>query len=247
MIRALIIDDEPAALSGMESILKLFCPDVEVIGFGTGVADGLKQIKELKPQLVFLDIELGDGRGFDILEQLGDVDFSVIFVTAFDHYAIKAFRLSAIDYLLKPVDPDELIAAVNKAKQAALPPNYTHLVKDYRQSEQTKIGVPDSRETIYLDFSEIIRMESSNNYTFIHRMNHRPMLISKTIKSFEEVLPENVFIRCHQRHIVNMNHVRSYVRNDAAHLVMPGDEKIPISRANRSKVDQLLKWKFPSV
>jgi two-component system LytT family response regulator len=246
MIKALIIDDEPSALRGLESILKLFCPGVQVIGFGTGVSDGLEQIKQLKPELVFLDIELGDGTGFDILQQVGNTNFSVIFVTAFDHYAIKALRVNAVDYLLKPVDPDELIAAVSKVKQPAQT-DYGNLLKTYQQDEFTKIGVPGSRETIYIELSDIIRMESSNNYTFIHCINSKPMLISKTIKSFEGLLPEGVFIRCHQRHIVNLNYVRSYVRNEGAHLVMNDDDKIPISRANRSKVDHLLKRKFPSV
>jgi two-component system LytT family response regulator len=245
MIRALIIDDEPAAQSGLESILKLFCPEVKIIGFGNGVSNGITQIKELKPELVFLDIELSDGTGFDLIEQLGEINFSIIFVTAFDHYAIKALRLNAVDYLLKPVEPDELVAAVGKAKQPSKT-NYTNLVKDYQQGEYKKIGVPGSRETIYLDLADIIRMESSNNYTFIHCVNTKPKLISKTIKSFETLLPEDIFIRCHQRHIVNLNHVRSYVRNEGAHLVMDGDEKIPISRANRAKVDHLLKKKFPS-
>lgn len=246
MIRALIIDDEPAAQSGLESILKLFCPQVKVLGVGNGVADGLVKIRSLKPDLVFLDIELGDGKGFDILEQVEDVNFSVIFVTAFDHYAIKAFRLNAVDYLLKPVDPDELIAAVEKTGQTKKT-DYTPLLREVRQADLSKIAVPGSKETIYIELGDIIRMESDNNYTYIHRLNQRPMLVSKTIKSFEGLLPETSFIRCHQRHIVNLNHVRSYVRNEAAHLVMmPDDEKIPISRANRSKVDQLLKWKFPS-
>lgn len=245
MIKALIIDDEPAALSGLESILKLFCPEVQVIGYGTSVSHGLEQIKALKPELIFLDIELKDGTGFNILERVEEIDFSVIFVTAYDHYAIKALRLNAVDYLLKPVDPDELIAAVSKVKQP-VQIDYSNLLEDLHQSEFTKIGVPGSRETVYLELTEIVRMESSNNYTYIHCVNSKPMLISKTIKSFEGLLPETVFIRCHQRHIVNLNHVSSYVRNEGAHLVM-GGEKIPISRANRSRVDHLLRKKFPSV
>jgi len=246
MIKALIIDDEPAAVSGLDSILKLFCPEVQLAGTGTSVSHGIEQIKSLKPELVFLDIELKDGSGFDLLKRIGEIDFSVIFVTAYDHYAIKALRLNAVDYLLKPVDPDELVNAVSKVRKPTQV-NYGNLLKDVQEGEFTKIGVPGLRETVYLDLTDIIRMESSNNYTFIHCVNARPMLISKTIKSFEGLLPEAVFIRCHQRHIVNVNHVSSYVRNEGAHLVMDGDQKIPISRANRSRVDHLLRKKFPSI
>lgn len=246
MIRTLIVDDEPEALRGMESLLKLFCAQVNVLGLATGVADALKQIKELKPELVFLDIELKDGTGFDILEQVSDRSFSTIFVTAFDHYAIKALRFNAMDYLLKPVDPDELVASVAKIRQEAAP-DYSHLLKSHRHGEFTKIGVPGSKGTIYLELSDIIRMESSNNYTFIHCANSKPLLISKTIKSFEGILPEDMFIRCHQRHIINLNYVRSYVRNDGAYLLIEGNSEIPISRANRAKVEKQLGRKFPSL
>lgn len=246
MIKALIIDDEPASLSGLESLLKLFCPTVNVIGVANSVESGVAQIRVLKPDLVFLDIELRDGTGFDILDQAGHSGFSVIFITAYDHYAVKAFRLNAADYLLKPVDPDQLVAAVSRIKQP-VQPDYTSLVNGYKQGEFTKIGVPGLGETIYLELSDIIRMESSNNYTYIHCVNARPMLISKTIKSFEELLSGSNFIRCHQRHIINLDYVRSYLRNEGTHLLMDGNEKIPVSRANKSRVDSLLKKKFPSI
>lgn len=246
MIKALVVDDEPEALRGLASLLKLFCPEVEVVGLAASVSEALQRIKELRPELVFLDIELKDGTGFDILEQVAERNFSTVFVTAFDHYAIKALRFNAMDYLLKPVDPDELAAAVAKVKQGGVP-DYTHLLKGHRQGEFTKIGVPGSKGTIYLELTDIIRMESSNNYTFIHCLLSKPLLISKTIKSFEGILPDDLFIRCHQRHIINLNYVRSYIRNDGAHLVIEGGTEIPISRANRSRVEKQLGRKFPSL
>ena len=246
MIKALIVDDEPQALKGLDSLLKLFCPDVEVIGFAESVKSAVEQIKELKPSLVFLDIELKDGTGFDVLSKVDEKNFATIFVTAFDQYAIKALRLHAIDYLLKPADPEELIASVNKVKQHEAP-DYTHLLDARSTGKFTKIGVPGSKGTIYLELKEIVRMESSNNYTYIYSFNTKPLLISKTIKLFEEILPEEFFIRCHQRHIVNIHFVKSYIRAEGAYLLLANNTQIPISRANRSKVDQVLGRKYPSL
>jgi len=246
MIKALIVDDEPEALRGLDSLLKLFCPDVEVIGFAASVTGAIKQITELKPNLLFLDIELKDGTGFDVLAAVPEKNFSTIFVTAFEHYAIKALRLNAMDYLLKPADPEDLMAAVSKVREQETP-DYTHLLDARTTGKYTKIGVPSSKGTVYLELEDIVRLESSNNYTYIYCLNAKPLLISKTIKLFEEILPESFFIRCHQRHIVNLHYVRSYVRADGAYLLLEDNNQIPISRANRSKVDQLLGRKYPSL
>jgi len=245
-MRALLVDDEPAAIKGLESLLNLFCPDIKIIGVANSVNEALNQINLLAPELIFLDIEMKDGNGFDVLERTQNQNFSTIFVTAFDQYAIKALRMHAMDYLLKPIDPDELVAAIERViKHGA--PDYKPLIESNTTKTFKKIGVPGSRGTTYIELDTICRLESSNNYTYIYCGETKPILISRTIKSFEELLPEGQFIRCHQRHIVNLDKVHAFERNDGAHLLMKDGAQIPISRANRSLVDKLLIARFPSL
>ncbi len=245
-MRTILVDDEPTALKGLDSLLQIFCPEIKVVGTASSVAEALVQIKNLQLALVFLDIEMKDGNGFDVLERSEIQNFSTIFVTAFDQYAIKALRLHAIDYLLKPIEPDELVAAIERAKNIEIP-DYKPLIESNKTKHFTKIGVPGRSGTTYIELNNICRLESSNNYTFIHCIDDKPILISRTIKSFEELLPETQFIRCHQRHIVNLDKVQAFERNDGAHFLMKDGSQIPISRANRSLVDKLLIARFPSL
>lgn len=246
MIKAVIIDDEPEAVRGLESLLKLFCPEVEVLGKADSVKKGIQEIIKLKPELVFLDIELKDGLGFDVLDQLPERKFATIFVTAFDHYAIKALRLNAMDYLLKPVDPDELIASVSRIKKDEFP-DYSNLIAGNHTGKFTKIGVPSWNGTIYIELNSIIRMESSNNYTYIHCLDAKPLLVSKTLKLFEEMLQEENFVRCHHSHIVNIQYVMSYERGENAQLTLQDKTIVPVSRAKKLLIETALAKSYPSL
>ncbi len=246
MIKAVIIDDEPEAIRGMSSLLELFCPEIQLIGTANSVKEGITTILESEPNLVFLDVQMKDGNGFDLLGGLQQRNFHTIFVTAHDRYAIKALRFNAMDYLLKPVDPEELVQAVNRLKHSDLP-NYTHLLEGAESGNFDRIAVPDSKGTNYIALKQICRLEASNNYTYIHLLNDKPRLVSKTIKSFEELLPEDVFIRCHQSHIVNIQYVVSFERTENAQLTLQDKTIIPVSRAKRPGIEAALAKRYPSL
>jgi two-component system LytT family response regulator len=245
-MNAVIIDDEPEAIRGMSSLLELFCPEIHLIGMAKSVKEGISTIMKLEPDLVFLDVQLKDGNGFDLLAGILQRNFHTIFVTAHDRYAIKALRFNAMDYLLKPVDPEELVQAVNRAKQSEQP-NYTYLLEGAESGNFDRIAVPDSKGTNYIALKQIFRLEASNNYTYIHLLNDKPRLVSKTIKSFEELLPEDVFIRCHQSHIVNIQYVVSFERTENAQLTLQDKTIIPVSRAKRSGIEAALVKRYPSL
>jgi|JI10StandDraft_1071094.scaffolds.fasta_scaffold92813_2 two-component system LytT family response regulator len=246
MIKTILIDDEPEALRGMESMLGIFCPMLEIIGKAHSVSSGLFEIQQLRPDLIFLDIAMRDGTGFELLEKCKERNFATIFVTAYDQYAIKALRMNAMDYLMKPVDPDELCAAVERVKNKPLP-EYNHLLSAYANNQFTKIGVPNSKGVTYLEINNIVRLESSNNYTYIHTKGQKAILVSRTIKSFESLLPADKFVRCHQRHIINLDLVLSLERTDGTHILMGDGTVVPISRANKTHMDNLLSKRFPTL
>lgn len=246
MIRTLLIDDEPEALRGLESMLGIFCPVVEIIGKANSVGRAVHEIQNLKPDLIFLDIAMRDGTGFELLEKCKERNFSTVFVTAYDQYAIKALRMNAMDYLMKPVDPDELCAAVVRVKNKPVP-QYTHLLNSYATNQFTKIGVPGYKGTTYIDIDSIVRLESSNNYTYIYCGGQKPLLVSRTIKSFEGLLPSDRFVRCHQRHIVNLEMVHSIERNGGTNILMKDNTSVPVSRANKAIMDSLLSKRFPTL
>ncbi len=243
MITTVLIDDEHESLDGLASLLSLFCPTIKITGTANNIAQGIKVIRAQKPQLVFLDVEMPGGTGFDILEQVTGLKFAVIFTTAFDHYAIKAIRMSALDYLLKPIDPDELIAAVEKAKDAIqknIFPQGQDMIDGHKFWQLHKIAVPGPEGTEYILLQDIIRLEASNNYTFLYAANKKPILISKTIKSFEGTLPGEQFLRCHQSHIVNIFHVKKFVRTENRSYLVIGADNIPVSRSFKPVVVEKL-------
>lgn len=245
-ITALLVDDEPEAIRGLQETLSIFCPDIEVIDTASSVKEGADKVREHGPALVFLDIQMRDGLGFDLLEQVSQRTFSTIFVTAHDQYALRALRMNAMDYLLKPVDTDELVAAVDRVRSVSGHPDYSHLLLSHARGSFTKLGVPGSRGTTYIELDDIVRLESSNNYTYIHFTNTKPMLVARTIKSFAEMLPER-FVRCHQRHIIGMDHVKELVRSENSFVILTDGTEVPVSRANKSLVEQSLRGRFPSL
>ncbi len=242
-LKAAIVDDVALARETLKEDLATYCPDVEIIGEADGVVTGSKLLKQINPDVVFLDIQLQDGSGFDILEILGDISFQVIFTTASDAFAIKAFKFSAIDYLLKPVDPDELMEAVNKLSKANIPQqnSYDLLLNTVKEKTLPKRMALHTLEKIHVtEISDIVRCESNGNYTTFFFKNGQKLLVTKTLKEYDQLLSEHKFARVHQSHLINSHQIKEFVKVDGGYLVMHDGSKVPVSMRKKSVVMKLL-------
>lgn len=244
MLKTLIVDDEHHVREMLTGILQSFCPDVEVVGQAEDVSGAVSLIKELKPDLVLLDIQLPDGSGFDALKAFGKIDFSVIFVTAYDEYAVKAFRCSAIDYILKPVNIDELVDAVEKVRESVANKNLGEKISVFlnnlsNNSYDEKKIVLKTQESIHIvRVSTIIRCESFHNYTEFYISGAKKLVVSKTIKEYETLLSGFGFFRAHQSHLVNINYINRFDKIDGGYLVLTDGAHIPVAKR---KKDELLR------
>ena len=245
-ITAIIVDDERNNCENLKELLSKYCPEIEVVGIAHSAEGGIESISRLKPALVFLDIQMQGGSGFDLLEQLKRISFEVIFVTAFDQYAIRAIRFCAIDYLLKPVDILELQSAVSRAANKILQrePNLslTNLLENRNpEKDDLKIALPTAERILFVQVSEIIRCLGDNNYTTVYLKSGESVLVSKTLKEYEELLGDKGFLRVHQSHLINHNYIRSYEKQDGGFLKMTDGVSVPISRQRKQHVLQQLK------
>jgi two-component system LytT family response regulator len=234
--RALIVDDEVNARQALNNLLKMYCQDIEVVAEAHGVKDGCTKLIELKPDLVFLDIRLSDGTGFDLLKKTTGQNFRVIFVTAYDQYALNAIRLSAVDYLLKPINPTELVQAVVKAInllehddafKTKIKVLEDHIAPSGGQIKRIILNTSNSMHVV--DINNIIRCESDENYTYFITNDDQSILVSKTLKEFDELLTPNGFCRVHQSHLVNMYQVSSYEKGPGGMIIMKNKDKVPVS------------------
>lgn len=244
MIQAIIIDDEPHCIDWLGNLLCNEYQDrIEVTGTGNTVNEGIKLISNLHPELVFLDVQIGDKTGFDLLRQLNERSFDVIFTTAYDKYAIQAIKFSAIDYLLKPVDKDELELAVNKLfveisrKTTAAKMNTLLHNLERKNDGLKKIMVPINTGFELVNVSDIIRCESHINYTTFHLKGNRKILVAKTLKEFEELLSDYNFFRIHNSHLVNLSSVKSYRKGKGGSVILSDETEIEVS--SRRKDDFL--------
>jgi two-component system LytT family response regulator len=228
MVRALLIDDEQSTINVLQVLLRQYAPEITDIHTAVGSAAGLEKIIQLQPQIVFLDIEMPGMNGFQLLEQLKEQFFEVVFVTAFDHYAIKALRYSALDYLLKPVDITELQNAVyrfmkkvaNPAAGSTKPYIENFLYNLKQETDNTfRLAIPSQDGARFYFPKEIIRCEAIGNYTRFYFSNEKPLLSSKTLKDYEDLLKEKKFLRVHRTHLVNQEFIRSISSNHELHLV----------------------------
>jgi len=243
-MRAILIDDEIQAREALKKILEETCYDITIIAEAGTLENARQVINKNKADIVFLDIALPDGYGFDLIPQLRDLGIKVIFVTAHNEYALKAFRVSAVDFLLKPLDPLELFSAIDKVRHVV---EHDHFIMlnalvsnlDGRDNALKKIVLKTSESIHVIDISDIVRLESDCNYTKFILNSRSPLLISKTLKEFEEVLFQSGFIRPHNSHIVNFNYVSRFDKIDGGCLVMKDGVKIPV--AVRKK-DTILKF-----
>lgn len=244
-MNTLIIDDEIKSRNTLNNFLVKYCADLKVLGQADGVQTGLEQIKALQPDLIFLDIEMGDGTGFDLLEKLENKDIKVIFVTAYNEYAIQAFRFSAVDYLLKPINPEELIDAVRKLNSespASQEERYHTLLNNHKKIR--KIALPTQEGIEFIPIEKIIRCEADNNYTQFHLLSGKSILVSKTLKDFQELLEAQGFFRVHQSHLVNLNYVQKYMKGSGGLVVMEDGSHVDVARRKKEAFLEILSQYF---
>ncbi len=240
-MKVLIVEDEVDARNVVKYLLSQFFPQIEIIGEVASVSEAKKNIKKEKPDLVFLDIRLEDGSGFDLLESLQQIDFQIIFTTAYDNYAIKAIKFSAADYLLKPINPEEFKQAVNKVLTKKQEFRQWQKLKESQSGENNQsIAVKTAEQTHIIPISEIIRLEADGSYTFIITENTK-ILASKNLKYYEKTLPEEVFIRTHQSHLVKKKSIKGITRDGK--LILSNNDIVPVSFRKKSIVRNLLKNK----
>lgn len=238
MINAVLIDDEQHCISSLVEDLTNNCPNVNITGRCNSGKDGIAAIKRLKPQLVFLDIEMPLMNGFEMLEALPKIDFCIIFTTAYDRFAAKAFRISAVDYLLKPIDANDLVAAVQKAKEKIITDlgttNIENLLHNIRvPAEHHKVALPNSDGYEFAPVASILYCTAEGSYTRVVLKDKNSLLISKTLGDIEEMLPSESFIRIHHSTIVNLNEITHYSRTDGGYVVISTKEKLIVSKARK--------------
>jgi two-component system LytT family response regulator len=245
MIKAIIIDDEMHCRKTLSILLKEYCPDVQVMEQFDSGETGAEAIKKLKPDLVFLDIEMPHMNGFEMLEQFSEISFAIIFTTSYDQYAIKAIRFSALDYLLKPIDQNELISAVKKVEEQRHLPvaeQFQMLLKQVqgKGTQFNKIAVPTSEGFELIPADQVIHCEANDNYTHLFLKNKTKIIACRTLKEMEEQLQDfPFFVRVHHSYLVNLNEVTKYVRGEGGYLVMSDGNTVNVSR---SRKEALLKF-----
>lgn len=247
MIKTIVIDDEVKARETILNMLETYCTDVKVIATAGSVKEGVKVLKNHSPDLVLLDIKMADGTGFDLLRKLNDIDFLVIFITAFEEFAIRAIKFSAIDYILKPLDPDELVNAVQKAKGVMNKDNMSIKLEalyenlDMLSSNTKKIVLKTADSVHIVNLRDIIRCESEKNYTHFFTVENEKITVSKTLKEYNELLNDFKFYRVHQSHLINLAHVKRYDKKEGGFLIMDDNSSVPVSFRKKEDLMKLFK------
>ncbi len=244
MIKAIIIDDIEQARITLKKDLETYASDVKVIAEANGVIKGAKLLKTTQPDVLFLDIQMQDGSGFDLLDILKEIPFKIIFITASDAHAIKAFRYAAIDYLLKPVDPDELVEALKKLREEKLNENekYKLLNESLKnhQKPHSRLALHTQDKIYIVNITDIVRCESSINYTEFYFTGGKKLLVTKTLKEFEDLLGDQGFYRVHQSHLINTKYIKEFVKTDGGYLIMNEGINVPVSTRKRPDVMKML-------
>lgn len=235
-IKTVIIDDETDAVDFINTIIGEYCTSLEVVGKAHNVIQGVEVINQSKPDLIFLDVEMPNGSGFDLLARYPEKDFDVIFITAFNHYAIRAIKFSAVDYILKPININEFIEAVDRVvkKRAEKPhqanDNFRVLMENLRTAIPSRLAIPTSDGMEYLNPKDIIRIEADRSYSWFFISGDRKILVSKHLKEFQELLSDRYFFRSHNSHLINMKFVKKFIRKEGGYIEMSDGSIVPISR-----------------
>jgi len=245
MIKSIIIDDEQHCIDALKTDLEKYCGNVDVCATCSSGKEGVLAIKKYKPRLIFLDVEMPWMNGFEMLEMLDHIDFYIIFTTAYDKFAAKAFRISAIDYLLKPIDVNDLLIAVKKAEERILASegaiNIENLLHNIRQPAQyQKIAFPQREGYEFIAAENILYCHAEGAYTTIHLKEGKKFLVSKTLGDIEEMLPADIFHRIHHSIIVNLQHITNFIRSDGGYVQIDNGEKLIVSKAKKEMLLQRL-------
>jgi two-component system LytT family response regulator len=242
MIQAVIIDDEAKSRETLSKMLTKYCPNAHVAGAADSVESGFALIKETTPDLVFLDVEMPPYTGFDLMKKFDEIPFEVIFTTAFDKYALNAIKFCALDYLLKPIDIEELILAVDKMRQRNSTQNIdqrlVHLLKNVQSKSNNKIAIPTQEGLEFINSNEIVHCEAQGSYTLLVLQDNSQILSSRTLKEFEGLLVAQGFYRIHHTHLINLDYIQKYHKGNGGYVVMQGGASISVSRR---KKDDFLK------
>jgi two-component system, LytTR family, response regulator len=242
MIKAIIVDDERKSRITLANLIETYCPAVRVMELCDSVNTAEKAIKKSGPDLVFLDVEMPFENGFALLEKIRDPRFHVIFTTAYDHYAIKAIKYSALDYLLKPIDPDELIVAIDKMEEKKSDTsrqisNFELLLSNLKvKGNQVKIGIPTFEGLRMVSAEEIIRCVADESYTEIILSNGNKLIVSRILKEYEDLLSDLNFFRVHNSCLINLTHVAKYVKGDGGYVIMTNGESVEVARRKKNEL-----------
>ena len=245
MIRSIIIDDEQHCIKSLSKDIELHCPSIEIADTCSSAKEGLMAIKKQVPDLVFLDVEMPWMNGFEMLEIIGDINFSIIFTTAHDEFAVKAFRISAVDYLLKPIDAQDLKMAVQKVEkkleQGSHLPHINNLLQNIRQPfDEQKIALPVREGYEFVEVSSIIYCHAEGAYTKVFIQGKRPMLISRTLGDVSELLPPEIFQRIHHSTLVNVTYISQFLRTDGGYIVLKTGERLAVSKTRKEMLMERL-------
>ena len=246
MIKAIVVEDEKMSRETLHRLLEKYCPTVEVVADADGYRKGVEEIRKHNPDVVFLDIQMPDGSGFRLLDELKEISFEVIFTTAFDQFAIKAIKYSALDYLLKPIIPQDLVEAVQRVEKKKEENARKRMLETSPESmrlqeeRNPKIVLSTSEMIHVIRVDDILRCESDNYYTYFYFVDGRKLLVSKTLKENEELLSQHNFIRPHKSHLVNIKYIKSYIRQEGGYILMNDGTRIPVSRRKKDKIMEII-------
>lgn len=242
-LKTFIVDDEPDGIDTLRNFLIKYCPDVEIAGTANSVDDAVERIKEAGPDLVFLDINMPGADGFELFDRIDDPEFHVVFVSAYDEHALKAFKHHAVNYILKPVNIDELIDTVNRVKKLVSDATLASSPSTQpvnRAALPNKITLPVLDGLVYVEIDKIIRCEAEGNYTVFYFTNKPKMVVSKTLGSYEKVLVQHGFFRVHHHHLINLAHLERYQRGRGGSVVMSDQKSIAVSQRKRDEFLRLI-------
>mgnify|MGYP001604697631 CR=1 FL=1 len=246
IMHVLIVDDEKGPRETVKEVIKLYCPEITSVAEAEGVKDAVALIDSHHPDLVFLDIRLKDGSGFDVLKKAATKNLNVIFITAYEEYAISAFRVSALDYLLKPVDADELAAAVKRAERKLQAEHFTERLDAFMTNMQhasqglKKMTLKTSESIHVVNIDDIVYCEADRNYTVFYLADGEKIVVSRSIGEYEEMLPPHAFMRVHQSFLVNVKHIKRYEKADGGFLVTAFGQQIPVATRKKDQLIQFL-------
>ncbi len=247
-MKALIIDDEIKGAKSLQVLLGEYCKNIEVLGIAKSVEEAFKSIEALDPELIFLDIEMPDGNGFQLLEKFPQHKFQVIFTTAYEHFAIKAFKTNAVSYLLKPIDADDLIAAVSKLQEKNKESNHDRIANieqslselrgQLKQSHRLAVQGVDG--ILFIETDKIVRLEADSNYTHIFLVGGKKITSAKTLKDYESSLANEHFFRIHHAHLINLDHVERYIKGEGGYVVTTDNVTLEVSRRRKMELLEAL-------